>query len=280
MTGWRLVALLAAGAACQERAREVRSEAELKQAVDQMMPAVVRATGLKFRRHPHVLRRTRTQVRDYVIHKFGSDLPPAELACAQAAYRLHRKRGVTHAEFLTAHADGRFYFLEIAARVGGAYIADVIEAATSNNLWREWARLEVGAGKQPYQLPAARRDYAGVILSLARQEVPDTSAYSDPEITHRVTKYHHVGFILKSQSPEGIQQLLDSYATRFHILAGILAMPGILFAVLLATVFSLQGFHGAEQFIIFAPPVNWLGYFLLFFAISRRRAHRQVALHG
>ena len=88
MTGWRLVALLAAGAACQERAREVRSEAELKQAVDQMMPAVERATGLKFRRHPLVLRRTRTQVRDYVIHKFDSDLPPAELAGAQAAYRL------------------------------------------------------------------------------------------------------------------------------------------------------------------------------------------------
>src|SRR5437867_10136572 len=88
MTGWRLVALLAAGAACQERAREVRSEAELKQAVDQMMPAVERATGLKFRRHPLVLRRTRTQVRDYVIHKFDSDLPPAELAGAQAAYRM------------------------------------------------------------------------------------------------------------------------------------------------------------------------------------------------
>src|SRR5579885_170755 len=35
-------------------------------------------------------------------------------------------RGVTHAEFLKAHADGQFYFIEIAARVGGAYIADVI----------------------------------------------------------------------------------------------------------------------------------------------------------
>src|SRR5437016_10633333 len=88
MTACRLVALIAAGAACQERAQEVRSEAELKQTVDQMMPAVERATGLKFRRHPLVLRRTRTQVRDYVIHKFDSDLPPAELAGAQAAYRL------------------------------------------------------------------------------------------------------------------------------------------------------------------------------------------------
>jgi len=125
-------------------------------------------------------------------------------------------RGVTHAEFLKSRADGKFYFIEVAARVGGAYIADVIEAASGINLWREWARLEVGAGKQPYELPPVRRDYAGVILSLARQEHPDTSAYTDPEIVYRVTKYHHAGFVLKSPSHERIQQLLDSYARRFH----------------------------------------------------------------
>ena len=124
-------------------------------------------------------------------------------------------RGVTHAEFLKSHSDGKFYFLEVAARVGGAYIADVIEAATDINLWREWARLEVGAGKHPYHLPPARRDYAAVILSLARQEHPDTSAYTDPEISYRVTKYHHAGFVLKSPDPARIQQLLDSYSARF-----------------------------------------------------------------
>jgi biotin carboxylase len=124
-------------------------------------------------------------------------------------------RGVAHAEFLRSHADGKFYFIEVAARVGGAYISDVIETATGINLWREWAQLEVGAGKHPYQLPAKRDDYAGVILSLARQEHPDTSAYADAEIAYRVTKYHHAGFILKSQSHQRIQQLLDSYARRF-----------------------------------------------------------------
>jgi hypothetical protein len=124
-------------------------------------------------------------------------------------------RGVTHAEFLKAYADGKFYFIEIAARVGGAYISDVVEHATDVNLWREWAKLEVGAGKQPYLLPSARKDYAGVIVSLAKQEQPDTSQYNDPEIVYRVKKYHHAGFIVKSANPSRVRELLDSYAHRF-----------------------------------------------------------------
>ncbi|HEY2548447.1 MAG TPA: ATP-grasp domain-containing protein [Candidatus Acidoferrum sp.] len=125
-------------------------------------------------------------------------------------------RGVTHAEFLKSHADGSLYFLEVAARVGGAYISDVIDAATGINLWREWARLEVGAGKQPYQLPEVRHDYAGAIVSLARQEQPDTSTYNDPEIVYRIAKYHHAGFVLKSPRPERIRELLSSYSKRFQ----------------------------------------------------------------
>ena len=125
-------------------------------------------------------------------------------------------RGVTHAEFLKSREDGRIYFLEVAARVGGAYIAEVVAAATGVNLWREWARLEIAAGKQPYQLPARRHDYAGVILSLARQERPDTSAYCDGEIIYRITKYHHAGLVLKSPQRERIQELLGSYRTRFE----------------------------------------------------------------
>jgi biotin carboxylase len=125
-------------------------------------------------------------------------------------------RGVTHAEFLKADSDGKFYFIEVAARVGGAFISDVIEAATGINLWREWARLEVGAGKEPYQVPPHRREYAGVILSLARQEHPDTAAYSDPEIVRHISKYHHAGVILKAASPARLQDLIASYARRFQ----------------------------------------------------------------
>ena len=125
-------------------------------------------------------------------------------------------RGVTHAEFLRANEDGEIYFIEIAARVGGAYISDVIEAATGVNLWREWARIEVGGGKTPYFLPNVRRDYAGVVISLARQDNPDTSRYNDPEIVMRIPKHHHAGFVLRANKPQRIEELLDSYATRFR----------------------------------------------------------------
>jgi biotin carboxylase len=142
---------------------------------------------------------------------------------AQSLFKINRHvieglgsvRGVTHAEFLRAHSDEKIYFLEIAARVGGAYISDVVEAASGINLWREWARLEVGAGKQPYQLPPIRNEYAGAILCLARQEHPDTSPFTDPEITYRISKYHHAGLIVKSSEPARVDALLHSYATRF-----------------------------------------------------------------
>ncbi len=123
-------------------------------------------------------------------------------------------RGVSHAEFIRAHSDGEFYFLECAARVGGAYISDMVETATGLNLWREWARIEIAGGK-PYELPPVRDDYAGIILSLARQEEPDTSAYNDPEVAVRLKKHHHAGLVLRSADPQRIQALLATYADRF-----------------------------------------------------------------
>jgi biotin carboxylase len=127
---------------------------------------------------------------------------------------LGLERGAAHAEFIKSEADGRFYFLEVAARVGGAYIADVLEAASGLNLWREWAGLEVG-GKSAARVKPARNEYAGIVLSLARQEYPDTSAYDDPEIVYRVKKRHHAGLIVRSPQLERVEELLAQYAGRF-----------------------------------------------------------------
>jgi biotin carboxylase len=123
--------------------------------------------------------------------------------------------GTTHAEFIRGAADGRFYFLEAAARVGGAHTAETVEAATGVNLWREWARIELATEDEPYELPHARRDYAGIAVSLARQEWPDTSAYDDPEIVFRVRKPWHVGLVVRSADYARAVELLENYRRRF-----------------------------------------------------------------
>jgi biotin carboxylase len=128
---------------------------------------------------------------------------------------LGLERGAAHAEFIKSETDGKFYFLEIAARVGGAYIADVLEAATGINLWREWARLEMADGKAPVKIEPLRSEYAGIILSLARQEHPDTSRYVDEEIVYRVKKRHHAGLIVRAPRLERVNELLDDYGRRF-----------------------------------------------------------------
>lgn len=81
-----MVVVVALG--CRGRAQAVQGDAELKDMVRRMMPVVAEAAGLKFKREPLVVRRSRAQVRDYVIHKFDEDLPPKDLAGLQSALRL------------------------------------------------------------------------------------------------------------------------------------------------------------------------------------------------
>jgi|FLYN01.1.fsa_nt_gi glutathione synthase/RimK-type ligase-like ATP-grasp enzyme len=153
---------------------------------------------------------TRTLPRD------SEDAQALQKLNARVIKTLGMERGVTHAEYIKAHADGRFYFLEIAARVGGAHISDLIEAATGLNLWAEWAKLEITHLRgESYRLPDVRQDYGGLLVSLARQEFPDTSAYNDPEVVWRLNKKQHVGLIVASPDTERVSSLLESYSQRF-----------------------------------------------------------------
>lgn len=129
---------------------------------------------------------------------------------------LGMKAGVTHSEFIRSHADGRFYFLETAARVGGAFIAEVVEFGSGLNPWVEWARMEVAALRgEEYRLPSIREDYAGSVICLARQEQPDLSAYNDAEVVYRLQKHHHAGLIARSESAGRVEALLQEYGVRF-----------------------------------------------------------------
>lgn len=123
-------------------------------------------------------------------------------------------RGVAHAEFLQCEKTGEFYLLEVACRVGGAYIANVLEYACNFNLWREWAKLEIATDETPYKLPKLRKEFAGVTLALANSEEPDVSAYVDDEIVYRIKKPRHVGFIFHSKKQERIDELLSVYSQR------------------------------------------------------------------
>ncbi len=129
------------------------------------------------------------------------------------SFGLHR--GVSHTEFIRGR-DDEWYFLETSSRVGGAYIVDMIEAATGINLWREWARVELAAEEGTYDLPESHQGHAGIVLSLARQEHPDTSAYTAPEIVYRIRKPYHAGLIVASPQPERVSALLEEHVTRFY----------------------------------------------------------------
>lgn len=124
--------------------------------------------------------------------------------------------GVTHTEWIRSAADDRFYFLEAAARVGGAFIADVIEQAYGFNPWAEWARIEVAQARgQQYTLPALDTQYAGSVLCLARDATPVTDRYTAPEIVYRMQKHHHAGLIVRAGDPARVAALTEEYARRF-----------------------------------------------------------------
>jgi hypothetical protein len=126
------------------------------------------------------------------------------------------KNGASHTEFIKGKEDGKIYFLETASRVGGAHLAEMVEAATHINLWAEWAKIEdaVARGKK-YKLPKVAKDYAGIVLTLSKYEHPDLSGFDDPEICFRVPLEYHAGLIVKSSKQEKVLQLLDQYAERF-----------------------------------------------------------------
>jgi len=123
-------------------------------------------------------------------------------------------RGVTHAEFLQSSATGEIFLLEVACRVGGAYIANALEYACNFNLWREWAKLETATKERPYKLPKLRKEFSGVALALANTEEPNTEHYVEEEIVYRVKKSRHVGFIFHSSSQKRVEELLSTYSER------------------------------------------------------------------
>lgn len=125
------------------------------------------------------------------------------------------KNGAAHTEFIKCKEDGQIYFLETSSRVGGAHIAEMVEAASNVNLWKEWAIIEDALVKEKkYQLPEQKKEYAGIVLTLSKYQHPDLSSFSDPEVCFSVPLEYHAGLIIKSEREERIQELLNNYVDR------------------------------------------------------------------
>ena len=123
----------------------------------------------------------------------------------------------SHSEYIRGDHDGELYFLETASRVGGANIAEMVEAASGVNLWREWAKLETAMARHEHYVPPVDAPgHAGLIVSLARQPWPDLSGFVEPEIYWRMHREHHVGLIVRSNDRTRIRQLLDDYMHRIY----------------------------------------------------------------
>ena len=84
------------------------------------------------------------------------------------------------------------------------------------NLWAEWAKLETAEDVNTYQPKPLREEYAGLMVSLAKQQWPDLSSYNDPEIYWKIKKEFHAGLVVRSTDFKRIESLLNSYTDRFY----------------------------------------------------------------
>jgi len=149
--------------------------------------------------------------------KYGSDDEKAlKKANAEIMKAFGMKAGATHTEFIKSKETGEIYFLETSSRVGGAHLAEMVEAATDINLWAEWAKIEDSLAKaKKYQLPKVAKNYAGILLTLSKHEHPDLSSFNEEEVCFRVPLEYHAGLIVKSKDQKRVMELLDDYAVRF-----------------------------------------------------------------
>ena len=137
---------------------------------------------------------------------------------------LGLRRGVSHTEFIRARWAGAG---GSGAVVGSCFSKHPRASAAPSSSTRSTRRPASTCGasgrrsRSPgeagtYAVPPHRDDYAGIVLTLARQEAPDMSAYTDPEIVTTIRKDHHAGIIVSAPEPQRVEALIADYTQRFY----------------------------------------------------------------
>jgi hypothetical protein len=125
--------------------------------------------------------------------------------------------GATHTEFIRNKEDGQLYFLETSSRVGGAHIPDLVEASSSINIWREWAKIEDALLKgKTYEISKSTGYYSGLIIALIKDKEPDYNDFECEEAVKFLPIDYHVGIVYKSNNSVAVQERLDSAAEKIH----------------------------------------------------------------
>ena len=149
-----------------------------------------------------------------VTVEFGSlDQQALSLVNHQVMKAFGMKFSASHTEVIKCHEDGNYYFLETASRVGGAHLAEMVEASSGINIWQEWAKIETAVyNKKDYKLPKVEKSYSGILISLSSRQWPNMDVFNDKEIVWKMNEEYHVGLIVKAKSRDKVIKLLDKYA--------------------------------------------------------------------
>ncbi|SEM82305.1 hypothetical protein SAMN05421856_10728 [Chryseobacterium taichungense] len=155
--------------------------------------------------------------RTKTLGRYSDEFQALEIANAKVLSSFGLLNGATHTEFIRSKENGKYYFLETSSRVGGAHIPDLVEASSSINIWREWAKIEDALlwGKD-YQISKPTGYYSGLIIALIKDEKADYSKFESEETVKFLPIDYHVGIVYKSSDPLIIEERLDKAAEKIN----------------------------------------------------------------
>jgi len=155
--------------------------------------------------------------RTKTLGKTSDDFIDLEKINAKVLSSFGLLNGATHTEFIRSKEDGQLYFLETSSRVGGAHIPDLVEASSSINIWREWAKIEDALLKgKNYEISKSTGYYSGLIIALIKDKEPDYNDFECEEAVKFLPIDYHVGIVYKSNNSLAVQERLDSAAEKIH----------------------------------------------------------------
>lgn len=155
--------------------------------------------------------------RTKTLGRYSDEFKALETANAKVLSSFGLVNGATHTEFIRSKENGKYYFLETSSRVGGAHIPDLVEASSSINIWREWAKIEDALLRgNNYQISKPTGYYSGLIIALIKEEKADYSKFESAETVKFLPIDYHVGIVYKSSDPLIIEERLDKAAEKIH----------------------------------------------------------------